>query len=244
MERYQALLNQINSTSGWSSDERFFIDVITKSTIKLIELCYGDLDNYCLIRIFPILRQVQENCIALIGFGESVLSAKEFYNKKCNPQVIFKRLSNKASSENIDPMKIRFISEYLQGIKDLLNNYSHTNIDGLMQLFIEEYQVYEAKKFNRLIIKFLMSLTEGIFISISNSIFKISIDLPEISNFNKELKDIGSLRYIADKLPDHISKYIKQSELLNDYYRKLASDFKKLISEFKQERNNLEGEGL
>jgi len=238
MERYQALLNQINTANGWPSDERFFIDVLTKSTVKLIEFCYEDLNDYCLIRIFPILRQVQENCIALIGFGESILSAKEFYDKKCNSKLIFRRLSNKPLKAEIDRQKISFVSEYLKGIKDLLNHYSHTNIDGLMQLFIEEYQVYEAKRFNVIIVKYLIDLTEVIFISIANRIYKTSIDLPDIINLNKELKEIGNLRFIADKLPEHISVFIKKSDLLKDYYNQMIFEIKEQVNVIKNIKLN------
>jgi len=233
MKKYECILKRINLTDKWESDESFLIDVISKSSIKMIEICYEDLEKGNLIPILPILRLVQENCILLIGFGDSVITAKEFQKGKLDAQKIFERLENK---ENLDSTKVIFVSDYLKEIKKLLNNYSHTNFDGLMQLFIEDYQVYEAKKFNELIIKFAIAMVEIVLISGLNYYYKVKIEFPNISNFNRDLKEIGSLRYIADKLPKNISDFIKNSEIFKSYYRNLGLKTKeniKLLKEIK-----------
>jgi len=229
LEKYQCLLNKINLTKEWDSDEIFFIDIITKGSIKLIEICYDDLNKYNLIPIFPMLRQVQENCVVLIGFGEKEITAKEFVEKKVNAKEIFKSIDTRPNIEKSDLSKSQALSEYLKELKETLNNYSHTNLDGLMQLFVEDYQVIEIKKVNELIVKLMIDLVESVFIGCVNYFYKLKIAAPNVSNFKRSMKDIGSLRYIADKLPENISEFIKNSEVLGSYYRNLESNIRKDI---------------
>lgn len=226
MERYQALLNQINSTNGWPSDERFFIDVITKSTIKLIDLCHDDLDNYHFIGIFPLLRQIQENCVVLLGLGTNTLSSKEFVGGKTDPKRIFKRIIND-SNESQD--KVELMSIYMKGIKDILNQYAHTNLDGLMFLFMEDHQTYETMKFNKLVVQFVIGLVEILFIPMVNHLYKVKLEFHSLNQIVHELKEIGSLRYVSDKLPQGYKEFFNNSEVLNGYFKNLKGQFKDLI---------------
>ena len=230
MERYQALLNQINSTYGWPSDERFFIDVITKSTIKLIELCNEDLNGSRLIRIFPLLRQIQENCVVLLGLGTNTLSSKEVTGGKTDPKKIFKRIMN-STNENQD--KVKSLSIYMKGIKDILNQYAHTNLDGLMLLFMEEHQTYETMKFNKLVVQFVIGLVENLFIPMINHLYKVKLELPSLNQIVHELKDLGGIKYTANKLPDGYKDYLNQSEVLKGYFSSVIANFKQQIVSLK-----------
>lgn len=237
MKRYQALLNQINTANGWPSDERFFIDVITKSTIKLIELCHDDLDNYHIISIFPLLRQIQENCVVLLGLGTNTLSSKEFVGGKVDPKKIIKRIAT-SSKENQD--KVELMGIYMKTIKDILNKYAHTNLDGLMLLFMEEHQTYETMKFNKLIVQFLISMVEILFIPMVNHLYKIKITPPVLNQIGHELKELGSIRYAADKLPEGYKEFFNNSTVLKDYFRNLVSGLKNQLRESKEFLNKKE----
>lgn len=231
MNRYQELLKRINRKATWESDSEFFKDVIAKSTIRLLEYCYEDLQRGNIIRILPLLRQVQENCVVLLGLGTESLTVKEFVEGKIDPKRIIRRITAKS---NEDPKKIECMSEYMRGIKEILNHYAHTNLDGLMLLFMEDHQTYETMKFNKVVVRFVIQMVEILFIPMVNHIYKTKIDVPSFAAIRRELKEIGSLKYTADKLPDGYKEFFQRSESLKDYFSKLISSFKQQLAEVKE----------
>lgn len=226
MNKYTELLDLINTKKRWGSDSDFFCDVISKSTIRIIELYYEDLETGNIIRILPLLRQVQENCVALLGFGTNTLTVKEFAESKLDPKRIIRRI---LASGKEDEDKVIRLSEYMKGIKCALDKYAHTNLDGLMLLFIEDHQTYETMKFSKLVVQFVISMVEILFISMANHLYKTKMALPVLNQIGHELKGLGSLRYTADKLPEGHKEFFGNSEVLKDYFRKLIVQFKEQI---------------
>lgn len=120
----------------------------------------------------------------------------------------------------------------MKGIKELLNKYSHTNLDGLMILFMEDHQTYQTMKFNKLAIKFVIMMVEILFIPMVNYLYHIKLELPSLNHVVHELKEIESMRYVADKLPEGYKEFFNSSEVLKGYFKNLAWKFKDLISSY------------
>lgn len=227
MKKYEELIKTINLKNEWVSDEDFFKDVLVKSSIRLLEYCYADIDQSVIVRIFPILRQVQENYVVLLGLSTGGLTAKEFAEEKINPKKIFRHLFNKSIDEQA---KTQWVDDYIKGTKDILNKYSHTSLDGLMFLFMDEYQTFESMKFMKMVAKLLIALIELVFIPMINHLYKTKIAIPSLDFIKSDLKIVGSLRYTADKLPDGYKKFLASSPILSSYYKNIMSNFKELTN--------------
>ena len=109
--------------------------------------------------------------------------------------------------------------------------FTHTNFEGIMTLFTERFQVFESIEFNKIMMKFFVTLLEGPFIAIVNSIYKLDIELPPKYDLNKELKRINSLKYITRHFPEPIKEFINNSEVLNGYYKNIINSIKKASNE-------------
>ena len=230
MIKYDILKNRIASTNQWNSESDFFCDVIAKSTIQLFDYCYEDLERGNFIRILPLLRQIQENCVALLGLGTDSLSAKEFVEGKIDPPTIINRI---IANSNEDKEKVAMMSDYMRSIKNVLNKYSHTNLDGLMLLFLDEHQTYDTRRYNKIALRFVISMVEILFIPEVNHLYKVKIELPSFEDIRRELKDIGNLRYTADSLPEGYKEFFNHSELLKDYFKNMISGLKTQFIESK-----------
>ena len=202
------------------------------SSAKLIAKCHEEVDANNIVTVAPLLRQVQENIVVILGLDESVLKTEEFIKHKHNPSDIMNRI--KLKGLEIKESEFDFFNNYLKRIKEMLNKYSHTNFEGVMTLFTERFQVYEAQQFNKIMMRFVISLIETPFLVMINHIYKINMPLPKAENFQKELKELGSLKYITRNFPDSIKEFINQSEVLKDYYLKVVTDLKKTIQDYKE----------
>jgi len=127
-----------------------------------------------------------------------------------------------------------FFNDYLKEIKETLNKFSHTSFEGVMTLFTERFQVYEAQQFNKIMKRFVINLIEIPFVVMVNYIYKLNLELPKTENYQKELKDLGTLKYISRHFPDSIKEFVNQSEVLKEYYLNAITDFKKILREYKE----------
>jgi hypothetical protein len=140
----------------------------------------------------------------------------------------------KAKGLEVKESEFDSFNEYLKGIKDMLNKYSHTNFEGVMTLFTERFQVYEVQQFNRIMMRFVISLIETPFLVMVNYIYKLNLDLPKAENYQKELKDLGTLKYITRLFPESIKEFINQSEALKGYYLNVVNYLKQTLQEYKE----------
>ena len=213
------LIDFLCKIETWDSNETFLRDAIVLSSAKLLAKCHEEIDKNSIVIIAPLLRQVQENIIVISGLVEGVLTTEQFI---------------KAKGLEIKNSEFDFFNDYLKKIKVMLNKYSHTNFEGVMTLFTERFQVYEAQQFNKIIMRFVISLIEIPFLVMVNYIYKLNLELPRAENFQKELKELGTLKYITRHFPDSIKEFINQSEVLKDYYLNVVTDLKKTLQEYKE----------
>lgn len=226
------LIDFLCKIETWDSNETFLRDAIVLSSAKLLAKCHEEIDKNSIVIIAPLLRQVQENIVVISGLVEGVLTTEKFIKAKHYPADIMNRI--KAKGLEIKESEFNYFNDYLKGIKEMLNKYSHTNFEGVMTLFTERFQVYEAQQFNKIIMRFVISLIETPFLVMVNYIYKLNLELPRAENFQKELKELGTLKYITRHFPDSIKEFINQSEVLKDYYLKVVTDLKKTLQEYKE----------
>ena len=226
------LIDFLNKIETWENDESFLRDAIVLSSTKLLAKCHEEVDKNNIVIVAPLLSQVQENIIVIFGLVEGVLTTEKFIKAKHNPADIMNRI--KAKELEIKESEFNFFNDYIKGIKETLNKYSHTNFEGMMTLFTERFQVYEAQQFNKIMMRFVISLIETPFLVIVNYIYKLNMKLPKAENFQKELKELGTLKYITRHFPDLIKEFINQSEVLKDYYLNVVTDLKKILQEYKE----------
>lgn len=221
------LIEHLNSIDNWDSDEIFLRDTIALASAKLLIKCHLEVADNNITFVAPLLRQVQENIIVISGLVEGVLTASQFVEKKLNPRDIMKAIENKGIEVEKDAFDT--FNKYLKHMKDLLSKYSHTSFDGAMSLFTERFQVYEAQKFTKIIMRYVISLIEAPFLVMVNYIYKLDLELPKGENFNKQLKELGSLKYISRHFPQHIREFIEHSDVLRSYYLNMSGEFKKIL---------------
>ena len=87
--------------------------------------------------------------------------------------------------------------------------------------------------------KYIIYLVEVPFIAMANYLYKLDLETPKRENFQKELKEIGTLKYISRQFPDSIKKFIDSSNTLNEYYKKVVSDLQNVIKQTNQLKNQL-----
>lgn len=225
------LIEHLNSIENWDSDEFFLRDAIALASAKLLIKCHLEVADNNITFVAPLLRQVQENIIVISGLVEGVLTTSQFVENKLNPGDIMKAIENKGIEAKKDDFD-KF-NEYLKHMKNLLSKYSHTSFEGAMSLFTERFQVYEAQQFNKIIMKYVISLIEAPFLVMVNSIYKLNLELPQGEDFKKQLKELGTLKYISRHFPQPIKEFIEKSNVLRGYYLNMSDDFKKVLSSTK-----------
>ena len=232
MSSVDFLIEHLNTVENWDSNEFFLRDAIVMASAKLLKKCHDEIDENNIVIVAPLLRQVQENLVVISGLVEGVLTTEQFINDKHRPKDIMNSI--KAKGLEIKESEFDFFNNYLQGIKDMLNKYSHTNFEGVMTLFTERFQVQEAQQFNRIMMRFVMSLIEAPFLVMVNHIYKLNLVLPKAENFQKELKELGTLKYITRHFPEPIKDFINQSDVLRDYYINVVSNLKKTLQNYRE----------
>lgn len=224
MEKYKQIIKQIESIETWENEEKFLVDVLVLGSSKLFIKTYDDLNEKSFVSIPPLLRQIQENIVVIIGLTEQVYTMKEFVTKPHEPKTIMNRIKKIKYVGREDEFDT--LNDYLLEIKKMLSEFSHTNFSGAMPLFTERFQVPESIAFNRLIMKHIMTFLEVLFIAMVNDLYSLKLIKPTIMNLKKELKQIGTLKYVTRKFPESIENFINQSEILKKYYSDTIIDFK------------------
>lgn len=231
MNNINQLVEHLNGVENWDSDESFLRDAIALASAKLLIKCHLEVEDNNITFVAPLLRQVQENIIVISGLVEGVLTASQFVEKKLNPGDIMEAIENKGIE--VEKNVFDTFNKYLKHMKNLLSKYSHTSFDGAMSLFTERFQVYESQQFNKIIMRYIISLIEAPFLVMVNYIYKLDLDLPKGEDFNKQLKELGTLKYISRQFPQKIKEFIKQSDVLRSYYLNMRNNFTKILQDHK-----------
>ncbi|MFA5474251.1 MAG: hypothetical protein WC225_01815 [Acholeplasmataceae bacterium] len=230
MSKYSELLNLIQENK-WTDEDDFLIDALSVGSIKLIQKCHLELKNKSIIPIPPLLRQIQENIIVLLGLISKTYTVEEFIKKGNQPKKIMNNI--KSSSELINIEEFQKVSDFLLGVKEVLNKFSHSNFEGTMILFTDNYQVDETRQFNHSMMLILIKLIEASLIAILNINYKALIEMPNPNIVINELKKIKSLKYATRKLPRDIQDFINNSTYIKGYYNNVFNNLQKFLKDIK-----------
>ncbi len=225
---YKQIIEHIENILTWDNDESFLLDALVLSCAKLFQKSYIELNENSLVTISPLLRQIQENMIVMLGIIEEVYTLEDFVTKKHNPKSIMNLIKEKHKTKE---KEFELMNQYLMGLKDVLNKFSHTNFEGIMTLFTERFQVHESIEFNQIMMKFFITFLEAPFIIMVNEIYKLDFKTPSIMNLKKELKNIGTLKYVTRHFPESIKNFINESEILRKYYQNTINDLRSMADE-------------
>lgn len=237
MEKHITIIKHLEKVENWETEEKFLVDALVLSSAKLFHKSYEELNKNSLVTIAPWLRQIHENIVVIIGISENVYTLKEFVKDKHQPKTIMNRIKKQkyaTKEEEFDTL-----NNYLLGLKEMLNKFSHTNIDGVMTLFTERFQVHESIAFNKTMMKFFITFLELPFIAMVNDLFKLELKRPQAIDIGKELKEIGTLKYVTRLFPDSIKEFISNSETLNDYYLNTIKNLRSINKDFVEHSNKL-----
>lgn len=224
MTNYEKLIKTIELKESWEDENEFLIDILFTSSLKLLNKCYEELETEGLIVVIsPLLRQVQENIVVLLGLLTKSYSIEKYIEEKHRPKQIMKKV--KASDENIDEEEFNMLNEFLLELKKLLHEYSHTSFDGAMSLFTERFQSFESRQFNKISILILIIHLEAPLIALFNEFYNKTFDLPNPQTAIKELKLIKTLKYATKNMPKSVKDFINQSEYLSKYYTDTFKNF-------------------
>lgn len=187
------MIEHLNEIETWENEEIFLRDTLVLSSVKLLLNRHKEVDGSIVI-IAPLLRQVQENIVALVGMTDCSYTLKEFVEKKPNPKNIMKSIRIK--NQDINENEFNMVNSYLTIVKEMLNKFSHTNFEVVMTLFTERFEVYEYQRLNKVLLLYMINLLEAPIITLSNLIYKLELDFASMTNLKMELKNIKSLKYL------------------------------------------------
>lgn len=225
---YIQIIKHIECIENWKNDESFLLDALVLSCAKLFQKSCIELNENSLVTISPLLRQIQENMIVMLGITEEVYTLENFVNKKHNPKSIMNLIKEKYNTKE---EQFESVNQYLTGLKDMLNKFSHTNFEGVMTLFTERFQVHESIEFNKIMMRSFITFLEAPFIAMVNGIYKLDFKIPSIMNLKKEMKNIGTLKYVTRHFPESIKNFINESEILRKYYQDTIKDLRSITDD-------------
>lgn len=138
-----------------------------------------------------------------------------------------------------DLESLDILNTFLKNIKQLLNDYSHSNIDAIMQSYLMEHHSDEMIQFNKFAIEVLISILECILIALINSVYNMNIVFPSHHELHQKYKDLPSLRYVDKKIPREVKEFLRTSEHLSVYLVDKVSKMFDLFQEVKSSKLNI-----
>jgi len=237
MVKYKDALEVINKRQTWNDENEFLIDVLFSSSLKLLVKCYEEIENgNTIIAVPPLLRQVQENIVVLLGMITKTYSIEEFIENNLKPKTIMNRI--KQANEGEDLEGHTKLNTFLHELKKMLNKYSHTSYDGAMSMFTDNYHTFESRQFNRSSMLIIIYLIEAPFLALFNKYYDESLELPNPRVLQNEFKQIKTLKYATKNMPKSVKKFIEDSEYLSNYYKDMSNEFKNKIDEIRELNEN------
>lgn len=220
--KFNDILNILHNKLDWECEEEFLRDAIFSGSIQLINKCYGYLVEYSLLVIPPLLRQIQENIVILIGLKANFLDSKKIIKGEINARKIFEKIYDLPDANKEDIGKVDFL---LKKIKKLLNDeYSHSNVNGIMHYYFLEHHSDEVQQVNKLNMELLIAYLDIILTALINDVYELNIKLPDEKGFQKKFKELPSLKYADKNLPKEIKVFLRNSKNLSGYFEKKKSE--------------------
>ncbi len=239
MTKYSKLISFLESTEDWKVEEDFFIDVLIYNNLKLLEKINLELDANRFTIVPLLLRQFHENIIILLGLTMEVYTLDDFVNKKHNPNDIMEKIKNKIDKKEIK--NFNKLNKDLKDFKNLLNKYSHTNIDIIIFNFFKKNVMYTSIILNKMLFYLITTYLEIILIASINKKYNHKINLPNIKGFESK---IDYKRIFNDEhkitMPRQIENAFEKFPAIKKHYSSIKEDIQELITKFNKIDNSIE----
>jgi hypothetical protein len=236
--KFKNFIDELNKKTHWKDEKEFVLDATFSSSAQILEKCYLFLENYDLLTIPPLLRQVQENIVIIFGLSTDTLDLIEFIENNDEKRIDAKKVFKKISKlPNVNKEEFDFFDTLLTEIKKILNTYTHTNIVNIMHYYLLEHHSYEAKEFNSFFVNMVISFLDIILTILINGNYKYNIKIPNKTNLSRGKKVLQSLKYADKCLPKEIRDFFKKSEILSKYFDEKENKFNESLKFLKDFEN-------
>lgn len=239
MKKYFELISKIdNSYDETITDIDLIISLILKECIKLFYYIDAEIKQRSLLTINPLLRQIYEFVVIVVGLEEQLITLSEFVmplqgkNYVNLPEKIIKQIAKKSSSD----LNSKLFLESIRMIKMQLNNYTHGSFEKLMTGLIENHGSSSVIDFIIDANLVTYGFIENFFIGIVNTKYNMSYPEPEIKiNLNK-LNELSNRNEIA--IEEKLYERLLEIPEVNAYLIKIAEVSKEQLEKFKNLHKN------
>jgi hypothetical protein len=185
-------------------DRRFCINLIISHCVYLLESIQFLKDGKKIYPIYPLLRNIHDSIIIVVLLYENEMNFEEAISK--NKQL--KKIKDLFKKYEPNEYKINTVDDYLNSLKNILNNQSHVNILSLASTHYEAHANGIEKEELIEDIRDLIVLYENLFIGIVNSFYgsKISKQLLKENRVVKFVNRIKNNNLSDSKLIERLSK--------------------------------------
>lgn len=235
MDSMQEILDFLQKNYTWQNDEDFIVSQLFEMSFKNLLVCEQYLKSNYKTLIFPLLRQVKESSIIILGIDEKVMTADDFIQKKYSQKDIIKRI--RESSKVSDNKNVEILNQYYNSLKDPLNDYAHVNFETLMMHFTERLKDALMDNYFEITINTFIYLLQYPLVGMFNHKYKSSFNLPTLSKIEENIKKMKNFRHILYKIDLKEIDFIKKSTNITNYFKSKKSTSLELIKELKKLEN-------
>lgn len=226
---YDEIRNELSDISNEKSDEKFVSKLILLNGTYMLEECFELIELGKSTYALPILRQLYEYLIIMMGIEEKITTIPLFVRNKQNKYVgkLAKSiiLKEKEKKENDD--KVKFFDEIMRALYSMLSEHSHANMDRLIFFTIEKL---EGKMKNILIedIKIIFEILHKLYVTSSNLMIKtkFEVDKIDMKSYTKRI-----LEQKGEKISSETLKRLMNIESIHNKLSKRLNDIIEISNE-------------
>lgn len=230
-KHFDVILQAANNHSDSVDDKEVVCSLIANNCVYLLNESYECITNGRSTFAFPLLRQVYEYTIIVMGLSEPIISISHFVNatSKLVGDISSKIHGVISKKQGFD--KAEQIKRYFQAIQAMLNVHTHANIDRLLAYTVESTFGQSGRDYFSADANILYSLVEINFLSTIKDLYKLEIDIDpvDLTQYQKRTRHLIS----SNELPPEIFNRLLQIEPIKlkmaakkDEIKQMAIDWK------------------
>jgi len=217
-QRFDSIINELQQKTNWKNEKEFTIDALVSKSLQLMNKSYEFLDNYELIIIPLLLRQVQEDIIWILGLESDVITLSDIYstedNKSINSDKVFKKL---IKLSGINKEETTDLSDQLKEYKKFLNILNHTNIEMVLHNYLKSHQPINLRTIPSFTMKLIIIFLDGIITTIVNRIYNFNIEPVNKELLYKEINDLPNIFEFTKDLNEEVAIFLAETEHISNY---------------------------
>lgn len=232
MDSMQEILDFLQKDYTWHNDEDFIVSQLFEMSFRNLLVCEQYLKSNYKTLIFPLLRQVKESSIIILGIDAKVLTADDFIHKKHSIKVIIERI--RKNTKVNDNKNVEILNQYYNSLKKPLNDYAHINFETLMMHFTERLKDNLIDNYYEITINTFIYLLDYPLLVMFNHKYRTNLSLPALSKIEENINKLKSFRHILYKMELKELNFIKKSTNITNYLKSKKTISLELIKELKK----------